>query len=500
MNSLPEPLCTYVNRFNEQYENLNLDNMNIERLMNVMIEEKTSLNNLFMAGLGASTLILRLGAIIQLSKKLKEGTPKEDALLIKQIVENLSDNLPSDTSWKIIWYITCADSSPWKSCVTSSKGHQSLIEKFITFRNKYVHGYISLREQDVEKIASGINTINKIVNETSQLFSGSEIKEHNNQFFFLQGQERVPLHPFLQKGSKDGLPYVFQGLYNDKVTAELISTYFGDIERQEESTHYASVFEPMREVLKGGAGRVFDHSNRIAYYSECFVGRDQEIKTILDWVVKKDGKNILPIFSSAGMGKGALIANVIQQLSKKEINIPTLYHFCGSGIQNSLHATLYHFIIQGNKQQLWKTDDEEILMQLKRLPIKYSELIMLFHKLLDECFTPSKKNSFGNLAIVLDGLDEAQIAYPQLNIYDWFNNYDENGESTGHWLSASNIKWIFTYRKGFYKFPDSDNNFSIDILQPLVGLSPEAARNALSVFNPSENFLTEMVIRGQVSE
>ena len=168
MNSLPEPLCTYVNRFNEQYENLNLDNMNIERLMNVMIEEKTSLNNLFMAGLGASTLILRLGAIIQLSKKLKEGTPKEDALLIKQIVENLSENLPSDTSWKIIWYITCADSSPWKSCVTSSKGHQSLIEKFITFRNKYVHGYISLREQDVEKIASGINTINKIVNETSQ--------------------------------------------------------------------------------------------------------------------------------------------------------------------------------------------------------------------------------------------------------------------------------------------------------------------------------------------
>ena len=111
-----------------------------------------------------------------------------------------------------------------------------------------------------------------------------------------------------------------------------------------------------------------------------------------------------------------------------------------------------------------------------------------------------QKNSFGNLAIVLDGLDEAQIAYPQLNIYDWFNNYDENGESTGHWLSASNIKWIFTYRKGFYKFPDSDNNFSIDILQPLVGLSPEAARNALSEFNPSENFLTEMVIRGQVSE
>ena len=113
---------------------------------------------------------------------------------------------------------------------------------------------------------------------------------------------------------------------------------------------------------------------------------DKENKAILEWATNKSDQNVLPIFSAAGMGKGALIANVIQELSAKDINMPVLHHFCGSGIQNSLHATLYHFIIQGKKQQLWKTEDEDILRKLNRLPSKYPDLIMLFHRLLDECF------------------------------------------------------------------------------------------------------------------
>ena len=31
-----------------------------------------------------------------------------------------------------------------------------------------------------------------------------------------------------------------------------------------------------------------------------------------------------------------------------------------------------------------------------------------------------EKNLTGNLVIILDGLDEAAVAYPQLNISDWF--------------------------------------------------------------------------------
>lgn len=498
MSKLPEPLSKYVNRFNEQFAQMKLGNINNDQFIELMTKQKASVNNLLMAGLGASTLILRLGAVIQLSKKLEEGTPEDDALLMKQIVDNLRENLPSDTSWKVIWSITCPEDSPWRSCITPPKGQQSLMERFITFRNKYVHGYISLREQDVKKILEGIATLHEIVNTTSQLFSGTEIKEQKDQFFFTEKGNEIPLHPFIQKGAKDGLPYIFQGLYNNKETAELISTYYGDLEKQDGAAHYEPVFEPMRKALKGGAGQVFDHSNRIAYYCECFVGRDKENKAILEWAAKENDQNILPIFSTAGMGKGALIANIIQELSGIKISMPVLHHFCGSGIQNSLHATLYHFIIQGKKQQLWKTEDENILRSLDRLPSKYTDLIMLFHQLLDECFTPSRKNITGNLAIILDGLDEAAVAYPQLNISDWFYNYDENGEVTNSWESTSNIKWIFTYREGFYRFPESKNNKSIDVLQPLRGLTEESVEMALEKFNPSKEFLSQVIIRGAI--
>ncbi len=500
MNQLPSPLLNYVNRFIEQYEQLNLASINEEGLIELIESNKTALNNLFMAGLGASTLILRLGAVVQLCKKLEKGTPKEDTLLMKQIMDNLVDNLPSDTSWRMIWTVTTEKGSSWESGVLAKKGSQSLFESFITFRNKYVHGYISLKSDDAKKIANGLSVLHKMVCETSTLFYNSEIIEQNDRFFFVQGDKSVSLYPFLQKGEKDGLPYIFQGLYNNKSTAELISTFHGDTEKQKGTLHYEKVFKPISDALKSGAGQVFDHSNRIANYNSCFVGREKETTAILDWVLDKTAQNILPVFSNAGMGKGALLANVIQELSDSEINIPVLYHFCGSGIQNSLHATLYHFIIQGKKQQIWKTDNDEIIRKLNRLPSKYTDLIMLFHKLLDECFVPSRKNESGNLAIVLDGLDEAAVAFSQLHLSDWFDNYDENGDVIDSWESKSSIKWIFSYREGFYRFPKSDKNKFIDILQPLNGLSEAAVKDALLEFNPSQDFLNEVIIRGEVIE
>ena len=498
MSQLPSPLSAYVDRFNKQFSELNLEFLSEEMLIQLIHLNKISLNNMFMAGLGASTLILRLGSIIQLCKKLENDNSKEDSLLMKQIMDNLVDNLPSDTSWRVIWSVTSEEGSPWQKCVLAPKGKKSLLEKLVTFRNKYVHGYISLIESDVKHLLTGISVLNEMVNVTSKLFQDSQIQEMNNRLFFVQKGLRVSLHPFIQKGSKDGLPYVFQGMHNNKRTAELISTHYGDVENQDGNLHYDKIFAPIQKALKGGVADVFDHSNRIGYYSECFVGRERENQAILEWASSKSHQNILPIFSSAGMGKGALIANVIQELGTREINIPTLYHFCGSGVRNNLHATLYHFIIQGKKQQIWKTDNEEINFKLKRLPSRYTDLIMLFHSLLDDYFIPSRKNHSGHLAIVLDGLDEASVAYPNLHISDWFNTYDENGEVMGSWQSKSSVKWIFTYRKGFYRFPKSDLNVTIDIVQPLLGLSSDAAEAALSIFKTSKEFLSEVVKRGAV--
>ena len=103
------------------------------------------------------------------------------------------------------------------------------------------------------------------------------------------------------------------------------------------------------------------------------------------------------------------------------------------------------------------------LRSLDRLPSKYTDLIMLFHQLLDECFTPSRKNITGNLAIILDGLDEAAVAYPQLNISDWFYNYDENGEVTETAGKAPRISSGYLHTE-----KDFIDSLKVRIISPLM--------------------------------
>ena len=139
MSKLPKPISNYVDRFIDQYNALGLDNIDQDGLENLVLTSPTQLNNLFMSGLGASTLILRLGAVIQLSKRLEEGDADEDALLMKQILENLREILPTDTNWKTVWQICCESESEWAKCVEHEKGKQSLMERFITCtRNVFV--------------------------------------------------------------------------------------------------------------------------------------------------------------------------------------------------------------------------------------------------------------------------------------------------------------------------------------------------------------------------
>ena len=330
MSKLPEPINSYVTRFNEQFKALSLHDSDYDVYEKLVTNNSSQLNNLLMSGLGACTLLLRLGAVINLAKKLEEGSDEEDALLMRQILDNLREVLPSDTNWKTIWKITCNPNSNWYECVKSEKGKQSLMGKFVTFRNKYVHGIISIRPNNIKKLMDGITILNTVCREVSLLFENTKIEEKDKIFYFVEKKEglfskslKISLYPFVQRGSEDGLPYIFQGLYDNKQTAELISTFHGDIEEQAGSKHYEGVFNPMLNSLKGGAGRVFNHEDIINYYSECFVGREQESEEIKEWVIDGDSSdNILPIFSQAGMGKGALVANLATSLSDNEFNIP----------------------------------------------------------------------------------------------------------------------------------------------------------------------------------
>ena len=177
MSKLPKPLSNYVDRFINQSSELGLENIDEEGLDNLVLTSPTQLNNLFMSGLGASTLILRLGAVIQLAKRLEEGDTDEDALLMKQILENLREILPSDTNWKTVWKICCEPESEWSKCVEHEKGEQSLMERFITFRNKYVHELISIKSQHTNDLRKGIEVINEVCTHVSALYNNTDLKE-----------------------------------------------------------------------------------------------------------------------------------------------------------------------------------------------------------------------------------------------------------------------------------------------------------------------------------
>ena len=502
MSKLPSPISNYVERFKSQYNDLQIEGLDLDTFSELIIQKKSQINNMLMSGLGASTLILRLSAVINLSMKLEEGSDEEDALLMKQILDNIREILPSDTNWNNVLKITCEKDSPWYKYVVQEKGDRPAFDKFVTFRNRFVHEIITLNPLHSKKLLEGIDSLNFICENISTIFENTEFKEINSKFYFIRKSgflksQKICIHPFVQSGSSEGLPYIFQGLYDNKTTAELIGTFYGDIQEDEDSSEYDEVFNPMIKSLKGGAGKVFDHSDRIAYYNECFVGREQECEEILNWL--KDSNqtnNILPLYSSAGMGKGALVSSIIN--SSHEIDIPVLFHFCSSGMANNLQAILYHLILQAKKSQIWDTENEEIVNKLKRLPSKYPDLINFLHELIDNHFIKTRKNLTGNLLIIVDGLDEAAVTFPEYNISDYFNKYDENGEVTGKWESKPNIKWIFTYRQGFYNFPELNNIFKIENVQPLLGLNEQAVNSALNKFNPSIDFVNGVIDKGKV--
>jgi len=261
--------------------------------------------------------------------------------------------------------------------------------------------------------------------------------------------------------------------------------------------------------LRGGAGQIFDHTERMQYYLDCFVGRDREVNQALNWVLGNSDKNVLPIFSEAGMGKGALTAGIIDGLFKE--NIPVIFHYCGSGMANSLHAVLYHFILQGkqmpgmNGAGVWKVEDETIKRKLERLPSRYHDAIKLFQTLLSDCYSPTNKYKDKPMVIVIDGLDEAAVVNSQLKVTDWFYTYNDKDEVEDNWNSPGYIKWIFTYRsmpkdmKGGFQLNGRFTLEENELVQPLQGLTEEAVHGALKKFDVSEEFVQAVSERGAVA-
>ena len=470
-----------------------------EVILRLIESDPAGLNNYFMAALGMSTLILRFGAVIQLCQKFENLDEHGDALFLKQILDNLRESLPSDTSWKNLWALS-AEEDTWLKPVLKPKNGEAVFNRFITFRNRYVHQLIRIEAAFLQQLIASFTMFDEMAELTS-LFKDSDLVCLDGKYVWKQHDKIISLHPYVQAGKKGDDPYIFQGLYDNKSQAHLLNLNLGDEDKQAASEHLEPNFTPIRDAIRGGAGQVFDHSERIAYYQSCFVGRDREKASILDFCASSAEQNLLCVKSPAGMGKGALIADVIQQL--KEDKTQVLYHFCGAGMQNSLHATLYHLIIQG--KEYWNRSEEHVQRKLDRLPSKYIDVIHLFQALLSEHFKIQKNNSSGNLVILIDGLDEAQVAYSQPKISDWFYTYNEKEEPEEDWRSPSNIRWIFTYRceddgkESFYQFPKMKELAEMPLLQPLTGLSPEAVDEAFKDFTVSKEFKEAVIHKAEIS-
>ena len=500
------PFNQYYNRFQGIFSELS-NSLSSDAVNRLLDEQPGKLNNLIMAGMGMGTLFLRMGAVIQMCEKLHDGDSGNDALFMKQVMDNLRETLPSDTNWKNLWYASMTLGSAWEKTIPFDASKSTVLDRFVTFRNRFVHQQISLKQEHASELIKGLEVLGEMA-ELKVLFDQSSVELEGDKYFWKQGEKMLELHPFVQRGEQDDLPYLFQGLYDNKSKAKFINTLRGNETEPSVNEPLNERFEPIRKALMGGAGHVFDHSERIKYYLGCFVGRDREIDSVVQWVDGTSGNQVLPIFSEAGMGKGALSAGIVDRLLADRI--PVMYHFCGSGMANSLHAILYHFILQGksmpgmNGAGVWKVEDEAIQKRMTRLPSRYFDAIKLFQTLLTGCYKAPGKFKDKPLVILIDGLDEAAVSNSQLKISDWFYTYNDKDEPQEDWMSPEHVRWIFTYRslpdksKGGFQLGGRFSLEKIDSLQPLAGLSEEAVRAALKPFDVSEEFVEAVLERGAV--
>jgi hypothetical protein len=357
--------------------------------------ECARLNNLFMAGLGMGTLFLRMGAVVQICEKiqkinLKDELTQEDIAYKKSILDNIADQLPTDGNWQNLYILSAETNSRWYK-TADNKEIKGLIDKFVTLRNDIVHEKIVMTAAHAEKLEEGVKYLDAMT-QMYALFEDATIQDDGSGLVYRhQGGDPIWLHPMVKKNQQGipeaigVLPYIFQGIYREG--AKFIGTVYGDETHPANDPELDELFGRFRaEIAAFGGGKMFVHSARQNTYMDCFVGREKEIEEIVSWV--QDGnaaQNVLPIFSTAGMGKGALVAGVIKALEKKEVHV--LFHFCSSGTSNNLHSILHHFFYQG--QNVWK-ETLNIKPDLAdpnkknqpRLPGDYIDTIRYFHRLL----------------------------------------------------------------------------------------------------------------------
>ena len=157
-----------------------------EEFSAVVTNQSSILNNYFMAGLGMGTLFLRMGAVIQMSARLHDGDIANDTLFLKQVMDNLRETLPSDTNWKNLWYASMQAESKWEKALTRDSGKNTVLDRFVSFRNKFVHQYIRLIPEHIQDLLPDFSQVLLDILRTVHTYPFGKVEfPHSNRLHLL---------------------------------------------------------------------------------------------------------------------------------------------------------------------------------------------------------------------------------------------------------------------------------------------------------------------------
>lgn len=387
----------YFEEFYKRYEELKSDLKKIvgdlssdENLKKAISDHHQLLNNIIMAGLGMGTLYLRMGAVLMIAEKTNKSADENDISFLKVIAEKLIHKLPADGDWLEIWkkFLETDKQCKWNEIISKS-AQPDIHVAFVSLRNDIVHQEIVISPFcELIEIQKALKILDGMTSFLIQ-FQQSIISTENNEVYFQynSGEEKLKISPFVQinKGETKEeigiLPYLFQGRYYKG--AKFINPEGAETKEQKDEA-VDDTFEKIKsDIALFNGDKAFDFKEKLSNYNEWCIGREDEVNAILQWISDSEtDKNVLPIFAPAGLGKGALVAELIKNL--KDNKTKHLFHFCGSGPANNLQAILYSLIIQGIEKNYWNSQSlpEKFKNKLERLPSQYSDVIELFQALL----------------------------------------------------------------------------------------------------------------------
>lgn len=512
MTKLPEPFASMHSRARALKQQLFEHGISAGDLNHKLRSGRSGERQLFnycYALLGPGTLLLRFSAVILLQAYRKFIFPENpNAALNQTILESLRDKLPTDTDWlrvlersasavaedgdaaqRLSAFLKLLESkaTPW-----GQKNPILLLEYFVRIRNKIAHFELA---RDPEKLLDWLQCLESVL-EQLDVFSGTAFQEEAGHLTLVfQDGELLSLHPFCkaERSEESGIviPYVFQGLYDNKTRLSYLGSMQGDEQDSDGQAIRESFLDIGRDAL-GVTGKAFDFSKRIERYLACFVGRDKELDELEQFcsASASEDPSYLAVTAEAGFGKSALLAALVNRLGKQNV----LHHFCGSGELNNPLSILASLLHQGKTQ--WQNLPEELKQRHTRLPGSWDGLRDLFQQTL-EAWQPGKKAKSPNLVILIDGVDQAMVSHAQIPLSQILIKKEktEEGENESDWEIPENIRVIFGYRDGMFR--DAYKSATLSPVQPLQALGEDSVGVAFQELGISREVHERIVISGR---